>query len=123
MKLYIKIFLGLVAGVLFGLLASDFVPYIEFIGQIFIRLITMVVIPLVFASLVLGTASLGNIKQLGRIGIKTFLYYTLTTALAISIGLMLANFFEPGSGMDAEVRKSLLANFEGIAKEKISSAK
>lgn len=123
MKLYIKIFLGLVAGVLFGLLAGSFVPYIEFLGTIFIRLITMVVIPLVFASLVLGTASLGNIKQLGRIGLKTFLYYTVTTAIAIAIGLFLANMLQPGAGMDAEVRSSLMQNFEGIAKEKISSSK
>lgn len=123
MKLYIKIFLGLVAGVLFGLFAGSFVPYIEFLGTIFIRLITMVVIPLVFASLVLGTASLGNIKQLGRIGLKTFLYYTITTAIAISIGLMLANVLEPGAGMDAEVRSSLMQNFEGIAKEKIANSK
>src|SRR5690606_805583 len=99
------------------------VPYIEFLGTIFIRLITMVVIPLVFASLVLGTASLGNIKQLGRIGLKTFLYYTITTAIAISIGLTLANVLEPGAGMDAEVRSSLMQNFEGIAKEKIAKSK
>ncbi len=72
MKLYTKIFIGLLAGIVFGLVAGEYALYVEFLGTIFIRLITMVVVPLVMASLILGTASLGNIKQLGRIGLKTF---------------------------------------------------
>ena len=123
MKLYLKIFIGLILGIGFGLIAPDFVQYVEFIGKIFIRLITMVVVPLVFLSLVLGSASLGNIKQLGRIGVKTFLYYTATTAVAIAIGLFLANVLEPGVGMNDVARQELLVNFEGLAKDKISSAK
>ncbi|TNE68868.1 dicarboxylate/amino acid:cation symporter [bacterium] len=123
MKLYTKIFIGLVAGIVFGLIAGEYALYVEFLGTIFIRLITMVVVPLVMASLILGTASLGNIKQLGRIGLKTFLYYTITTAIAISIGLTLANILKPGAGIDDTAKKALMENYEGVAKEKVMSAK
>jgi Na+/H+-dicarboxylate symporter len=123
MKLYTKIFIGLLAGIVFGLVAGDFALYVEFLGTIFIRLITMVVVPLVMASLILGTASLGNIKQLGRIGLKTFIYYTITTAIAITIGLSLANVLQPGSGMDESAKQALMENYQGIAKEKVLSAK
>ncbi len=122
MKLYTKIFIGLLAGIVFGLVAGEYALYVEFLGTIFIRLITMVVVPLVMASLILGTASLGNVKQLGRIGLKTFLYYTITTAIAITIGLSLANLLQPGSGLDEASKQILLENYQGIAQEKISSS-
>lgn len=114
LQLHTKILLGLLFGVLFGLLAnrlglSDFVfTYIKPVGSAFIRLISMVVVPLVFASLLVGTTSLGDIKKLGRIGVKTMAYYMSTTAIAITIGLLLANTFKPGEGLSAEARTKLL---------------
>ncbi|MCL7981578.1 MAG: dicarboxylate/amino acid:cation symporter, partial [marine benthic group bacterium] len=105
MQLYTKISIALVAGAVAGLVANLFdleilrtvLVAIEPIGNAWIRLITMVVVPLVFASLVVGTASLGDISKLGRIGGKTVLYYLGTTAIAVTIGLALSNLIRPGS--------------------------
>jgi len=113
LPLYTKVLIGLLAGVVFGILAnqlgfSDFVfNYIKPIGSAFIKLISMVVVPLVFASLLVGTASLNDIRKLGRIGAKTVAYYLCTTIIAISIGLLLANTLKPGEGLSQEKRTQL----------------
>ena len=109
MQLYTKILIGLVAGALVGAVANladitvlqNIFSGIEILGTAFINLITMIVIPLVVASLLVGTASLGDLKKLGRIGGKTLTYYMVTTAIAVTIGLGLANVLAPG---DAEAR-------------------
>ncbi|MHC4595875.1 MAG: dicarboxylate/amino acid:cation symporter [Planctomycetota bacterium] len=116
LPLYTKILIGLLAGVVVGILAnqlgfSDFVSnYIKPIGSAFFRLISMVVVPLVFASLLVGTTSLNDIRKLGRIGIKTVAYYLCTTIIAISIGLLLANTLRPGEGLSQEARTKLIQN-------------
>jgi len=120
--LHTKIFIGLFLGVIIGLVFGPKAKNIEFIGTIFIRLITMVVVPLVFFSLTLGTASLGDIKKLGRIGIKTFIYFTLTTAIAIIIGLLAANLLKPGTGLNEQVKQELFKNYQQTAQAKISAA-
>jgi Na+/H+-dicarboxylate symporter len=113
LQLYTKVLIGLLAGVLFGVLASqlgfsDFVfSYIKPIGSAFIKLISMVVIPLVFASLLVGTSSLNDIRKLGRIGAKTMAYYLCTTVIAICIGLLLANTLRPGVGLSEQARTKL----------------
>jgi proton glutamate symport protein len=114
LQLHTKILIGLFAGVFFGVTAnklgfSDFVfNYIKPVGSAFIRLIGMVVVPLVFASLLVGTTSLGDIRKLGRIGAKTVAYYLVTTIIAISIGLFLANTVRPGEGLSDEARTKLI---------------
>jgi len=114
LQLYTKVLIGLLAGVLFGVLASqwgfsDFVfSYIKPIGLAFIKLISMVVIPLVFASLLVGTSSLNDIRKLGRIGAKTMAYYLCTTIIAICIGLLLANTLRPGAGLSEQTRTRLI---------------
>ena len=114
LQLYTKVLIGLLAGVLFGLLAgqwgfSDFVfSYIKPIGSAFIKLISMVVIPLVFASLLVGTSGLNDIRKLGRIGAKTMAYYLCTTVIAICIGLLLANTLRPGAGLSEKTRTELI---------------
>ncbi len=116
LQLYTKVLIGLLTGVLFGLLASrwgfsDFVfSYIKPIGSAFIKLISMVVIPLVFASLLVGTSSLNDIRKLGRIGAKTMAYYLCTTVIAICIGLLLANTLRPGAGLSEQTRTELIQN-------------
>lgn len=123
MKLYTKISIGLVAGVIFGLILGHKAVVVDPIGKAFIRLITMVVVPLVLASLVVGSASLGSLKRLGRIGGKTIVYYLLTTAIAITIGLMFANIFKPGDGLDENVKTQLLQNYEQTTQEQLAKAK
>ncbi|MFZ2145918.1 MAG: dicarboxylate/amino acid:cation symporter [Sedimentisphaerales bacterium] len=114
LQLHTKVLTGLLMGVIFGVLAnqwgfSAFVfSYIKPIGSAFIKLISMVVVPLVFASLLVGTAGLNDIRKLGRIGAKTVVYYLCTTIIAISIGLFLANTFRPGEGLSQETRTQLI---------------
>ncbi len=114
LQLHTRILLGLLLGVLFGLLAnrcglSDFVfTYIKPVGSAFIRLISMVVVPLVFASLLVGTTSLGDIKKLGRIGVRTLVLYVSMTAIAVSIGLGLANIVRPGVGFSQQTKQQLM---------------
>jgi len=116
LPLYTKILIGLLAGVVFGILAnqlgfSEFVfNYIKPVGSAFIRLISMIVVPLVFASLLVGITSLNDIRKLGRIGAKTVVYYLCTTTIAISVGLLLANTFRPGAGLSEEARTKLIQN-------------
>lgn len=120
MPLWKKILIGLVLGVVVGLIANVFdvewlqavLAAIEPVGTIFIRLITMIVIPLVVASLMIGTASLGDIRKLGRIGGKTVLFYLGTTAIAVTIGLVLSNIVLPGSRVDTTTRDTLSAQYE-----------
>ncbi len=130
MQLYTKILIGLVAGAVVGLVANltdigwlrQTLVSLELVGTAFIRLITMIVIPLVVASLMVGTASLGDIRKLGRIGSKTLVYYLLTTAIAVSIGLGVSNLFQPGSSVDPQTRDQLAAQFESEAAGKMQMA-
>ncbi len=130
MPLHTKILIGLVLGVGLGLAANllgigwlaHTLVALEPIGTAFIRLITMVVVPLVVASLLIGTASLGDLRKLGRIGGKTIVYYMATTAIAVLIGLALSNLVRPGSRIDPGTRDRLSANFAGEAGEKMALA-
>lgn len=83
--------------------------YIRPIGTLFIRLLSFLAIPLVIASLIVGAASLEDIKKLGRIGIRTFTIYILTTAIAITIGLSLANLIKPGDIVSQSSKDRLLS--------------
>ena len=118
-KLHTKIFIGLILGVVVGLIFGEKATIIEPVGTIFLRLITMIVVPLVLVSLMLGTASLGDIRKLGRIGIKTIVYFMITTMIAISIGLVLANVVKPGYGLNEQVKTELQKNFESKAQVSI----
>lgn len=129
-QLHTKILIGLLAGVITGLLANladiewlrQALVWLELVGTAFIRLVTMIVIPLVVSSLMVGTASLGDIRKLGRIGSKTLIYYLLTTAIAVGIGLGVANLFQPGNSVDPETRDQLAAQFGTEAAGKIQVA-
>lgn len=97
-----KILSGLIIGVLVGLQFREvtiFINTIKPFGELFINICQMVLVPLVFAALVQGVASMGELKKLGRMGVSALSYYLLTTALAITLGLVLANLIEPGLGL------------------------
>ena len=88
--------LGIIAGMLFPDMGSTFKP----LGQLFINLIRMVVVPLVLCTIVAGSASVGDINKLGRVASKTLIYYFGTTAIAVVLGLVFANIFNPGEGLN-----------------------
>ncbi len=94
---------------------------LEPFGQAFIRLLIMIVIPLVMASLIVGTASLGDLKKLGRIGMKTVGYYLVATASAVALGLVVANALKPGAGLDEEVKTQLLADYAGTNEARLQA--
>jgi Na+/H+-dicarboxylate symporter len=95
---------------------------LEPVGRLFLRLIKMIIVPLVFASLLVGVASLGDIRKLGRLGGKTLGYFLLTTTIAISIGLAFSNIIKPGSYIQAEERQKLMAQYKEAASEKTEQA-
>ena len=114
MGLSTKIFIALIAGAISGVLIHYFMPagYIRdsvivegvlyVIGQGFIRLMQMLVVPLVFCSLICGSMAIGDTKTLGKVGIKTILFYLLTTAVAVSVALSVAMLINPGIGVTIE---------------------
>ena len=111
MNLSIKIFISLVLSVIAGLiLGEENLPwlkaYIAPIGTMFINLIKMIIVPVVLASLVCGVASLGDMKKLGRIGVKVIFLYLITTAIALIIALVLASVLQPGLGMNLVPQKA-----------------
>ena len=81
------------------------------IGQVFLRLLFLVVVPLVFASLAAGVARLGDLSKLGRMGGRTLGFFLLTTTASVAIGLLAINLIKPGSGFDPQVRQELMAAF------------
>lgn len=91
------------------------------VGQVFLRLLFMVVIPMVFASLVLGVNSVGDLRRLGRIGMRTMAWFVLSTALAAVLGIALVNGFAPGRGLDPAVTAQLQAQFGAAAQERIAA--
>jgi len=95
---------------------------IKWLGDIFIRLLTMIAIPLVLGSLTVGAASLGDIKKFARIGGKTISFYLVTTAIAISIGLVAANLIQPGERMNVETKERLLLVYSKDVESRVESA-
>lgn len=105
MNLSVKILIALILAVIVGLIGgTDCVPFVKAwiapFGTMFINLIKMMIVPVVFASLIVGVTSLGDTKKLGRIGMKVVVLYLLTTAIAIVIGFSIAGVIQPGIGMD-----------------------
>lgn len=110
MSLANKVLIALITGIAFGLIAHAFFSaqfndfFVKWIlnpvGNVFLRGIKMIVVPLVLCSLISGAASIGDIKKLGRVGGKILAYYLLTTALAVTIALIFANFVDPGLGLN-----------------------
>lgn len=131
--LHTKIFIGLIVGAACGIavnLTFGRHPAVEWtvknitypLGQVFLRMIFMVVIPLIFSALTLGVAQLGDVRKLGRIGFKTFAYTLIVTTISVAIGLTLVNVVQPGRGLPEESRAILLDTFAGQAAEKVERA-
>lgn len=99
MKLWKKVLIGLVLGVILGVVLKEDAAYLKPFGDLFIRLIKMIIVPLIFFAIISGITSVNDSKALGRVGIKATGAYLITTLFAISIGLIVGTIFEPGSGV------------------------
>jgi proton glutamate symport protein len=127
--LHTQIIAGLILGLVFGLVIIKFgidpeftINFIKPIGTVFINALKMIAVPLVFASLVIGVANLGDISKLSRIGGKTIFAYLITTIIAISIGLLLVNVIKPGDSLPQETRESLMALYDDAVGTKAEKA-
>jgi len=132
--LHTKILIGLVAGAIVGgTLNSIFgagAPQLTFIadnitnpiGQIFLRLLLLLVIPLVFSSLTLGVAGLGDLRSIGRIGVKSLVYTLIVSAISVAIGLTLANTIKPGKRVSPDVAARLEAQYGKDASKRVEDA-
>jgi len=102
-KFTTQIFMGMLLGILIGHFFGGFGQHLQILSDIFLRLIKMVIAPLVLSTLVVGIAKLGNFKTVGRIGVKTLLYFQFATILALVSGLVIVNTFEPGLKMSLQL--------------------
>ncbi|RIK69337.1 MAG: dicarboxylate/amino acid:cation symporter [Planctomycetota bacterium] len=93
------------------------------VGKVFLRLIFMVVVPLVFCALTLGVVEIGDIRRLGRIGVRTLGYTLVLSSIAVILGVSLVNFFRPGESLPPEQRDALRAQYSGNAAQAVEHAK
>ncbi|HSF56175.1 MAG TPA: dicarboxylate/amino acid:cation symporter [Algoriphagus sp.] len=129
LPLHTQIIIGLVLGLVFGLVViktnipnSFTLDFIKPIGTIFINALKMIAVPLVLSSLIVGVSNLGDVSKLSRIGGKTIAIYLCTTVLAISIGLVMVNVFQPGTSLPTETRENLMTLYQGDAGSKVGQA-
>src|SRR5439155_22748210 len=94
-----QIFIGLLLGIAVGYLWPQFGVAIKPLADAFLRMIKMIIAPLLFSTLVVGIAGTGDIKSMGRIGLKAIVYFEIATTIALFLGLLLVNVFKPGAGL------------------------
>ena len=99
-QLHWQILIALVLSIIYGIFFKDQIHYVAWLGEVFLRALKMIIIPLILSSIVSGVTNLGSAENLGRLGAKTILYYLSTSTLAIITGLFLVNIIQPGSGAD-----------------------
>jgi DAACS family dicarboxylate/amino acid:cation (Na+ or H+) symporter len=133
MPLHAKILVGLVTGAVAGGTASALLgennavldgivdQVADPVGQLFLRLLLLLVVPLVFSSLAMGIAGLGDLRRIGRIGIKSLIYTLVVSGISVLIGLTLANTIRPGKRISPEVSAKLAARFSGEAAKRVEA--
>ncbi|MCZ6594014.1 MAG: dicarboxylate/amino acid:cation symporter [Bacteroidetes bacterium] len=116
LALHWKILIALILGVVLGMWLPEYVKYISWMGDLFMRALKMVIIPLILTSIISGIVNIGSLKKLGKIGLKTISYYIATSVFAILIGLFMVNVLKPGVGADL----GFVSEVEGLALAKES---
>ena len=129
LALHWQILLGMVAGVVFALIMTNFSWGADFVGDwikpfgnIFINALKLIAVPLILASLIKGISDLKDISKLSKMGTRTIATYIATTIIAVSIGLVLVNVIGPGRTISEETRSDLISSYEGDASVRISDA-
>ncbi len=130
MKMLIGFGVGLLSGLIVHLTAGDagwvttFTTYVtQPIGQIFLRLLFMLVIPLLFSALVMGVTEMGDVRELGRIGWKTLLITLVLSSVGVGIALAVTNIIRPGDGVDPALAQAMLENAQAGAQSIVSSSR
>jgi aerobic C4-dicarboxylate transport protein len=102
-QLYVQVLIGITIGILAGLLAPDFATKLQPLADGFIKLIKMLLAPVIFATVVLGIAKMGDIKEVGKIGARALIYFEIVSTIALVLGLIVVNIMKPGVGMNIDV--------------------
>ena len=111
-KLTLFIFLALVLGVIFGWLDPAHASKMQPVADAFLKMVKMIIAPLIFATLVVGIAGHGDVKNLGKIGLKTIIYFEIITTFALVLGLVMANIFKPGVDFNIDLSNVSMAAVE-----------
>ena len=106
-KLHWQILIALIVAVLYGLFLTDYAYLVTWMGDLFLRALKMIIIPLILTSIVSGVSSIGDAQNLGRLGLKTVTYYISTSLFAIVTGLVFVNLIQPGVGADLGLKKKV----------------
>jgi proton glutamate symport protein len=106
-KLHWQILIALLIAVLYGLFLTDYAYLVTWIGELFLRALKMIIVPLILTSIVSGVTSIGDAQNLGRLGLKTISYYISTSLFAIVTGLVFVNLIQPGVGADLGLKKNV----------------
>src|ERR1700729_3114363 len=104
-SLFFQVLVALVLGIVLGMAAPDFAVSLKILSDAFFKLISMIVAPIVFCVVVHGIAGAGDLKKVGRVGVKALLYFEVMTTIALVFGIVLAFVFGPGHGMNIDASK------------------
>lgn len=107
LKLHWQILIALIVAILYGLFLTDYAYLVTWMGDLFLRALKMIIIPLILTSIVSGVTSIGDAQNLGRLGFKTIAYYITTSLFAIVTGLVFVNLIQPGVGADLGLKKEV----------------
>lgn len=119
-RLYVQVLIGIVAGILVGHFYPDIGADLKPLGDLFIKLIRMLLAPIIFASVVVGIARMNDLHEAGRVGVKAVLYFEVASTIALVVGLFVVNMIRPGSGMNidpAHIDSSAIASYTHAAHE------
>jgi aerobic C4-dicarboxylate transport protein len=119
-SLFVQVLAGLILGIVLGVTVPDFAVSLKILSDAFLKLISMIVAPIVFCVVVHGIAGAGDLKKVGRVGVKALVYFEVMTTVALVVGLLLAYLFGPGHGMNIDPSKldgQALTTFAGNAKK------
>src|ERR1700761_2895262 len=101
-KLYVQVLIGIIAGILLGHFYPDIGSQLKPLGDLFIKLIRMLLAPIIFASVVVGIARMNDLHEAGRVGVKAVLYFEVASTVALIVGMVIVNIVRPGSGMNID---------------------
>src|SRR6202171_4566518 len=118
-SLFVQVLVGLLLGIILGIVVPDFAESLKILSDGFLKLIQMIVAPIVFCVVVHGIAGAGDLKKVGRVGLKALIYFEIMTTIALIVGLVLAFLFAPGHGMNIDpstLDAKALSNYADHAK-------